>query len=239
MSYYRSLRVATDANMEVAKEDPWFQRGFFHKLFTNKYLIRGEMHRTRALEFEILQRTAVCSPIFEKWHNSKILLFLQEIFTCTTYQCTSLRVMGRLPAFYVCRIPSMFAHYSCAFGGSAKRFGNLLLETAMTKFTVMYFVYFIQATEYGKANLFLPARLWALTENGCYHANEEIFAPLSCKMRVDILKRGLLRMISACATESVVAIIAFARAGEIDRTAADCFDWFLYDFAGATTVFVP
>lgn len=67
----------------------------------------------------------------------------------------------------------MFAYYSSAFGSNAKQFGYLLLGTAMTKLTNMSFVCFIQASEYGAADLFLPARLRAFAENGCVLRIEE------------------------------------------------------------------
>lgn len=80
----------------------------------------------------------------------------------------------------------------------------------------MFFVCFAQAAEYDTADLFLPTRLCVLAKNGRSQANEGVLAPLSNKVRSNILERGLLRVIGTCAVDPVTAILCFARAGEID-----------------------
>lgn len=82
--------------------------------------------------------------------------------------------------------------------------------------------------------MFLPAHLSALTKNGFLLANEGVLVALSYKMRTNILKRGLLRIISDCAVDLVPTSLTFACAGEIDCIVPDCLGWFLYDFADAT-----
>lgn len=49
----------------------------------------------------------------------------------------------------------------------------------------MLFVSFIQSAEYGIANLFIPARLRALTENSRLRANEVVLIPLSGEVGAD------------------------------------------------------
>lgn len=59
----RRLRDAIDAYMYVTKGDLGLQGWFSDKPYTSMYLMSGGTHRTRALEFWICQRTAVCSLI--------------------------------------------------------------------------------------------------------------------------------------------------------------------------------
>lgn len=82
-----------------------------------------------------------------------------------------------------------FACYFCTFGDTALWFGHLVLETATTKFTVKMHVCFNQAAEYGVANLFIPARIRALSEGGQLCGNERVQVPLSIEMRANVLKR--------------------------------------------------
>lgn len=113
-------------------------------------------------------------------------------------------------------LPPMFLHYYSTFLDNDELFGYPLLKTAKTEFMNMFFVSVIQGAEYGTADLFLPARLRALSEDGSTRANEEALPPLPCKMRDGIVKRGLLRIISDCTVDLVPAILAIAHAGEID-----------------------
>lgn len=86
--------------------------------------------------------------------------------------------------------------------------------------------------------MFLPTHLWVLAQDGCLRAKERVLVPLSNKMRAEVLNCGLLGFVSDCAVDPVAAILAFARAGKIDRTASDCVGWFLYDNADAVIIFV-
>lgn len=51
----------------------------------------------------------------------------------------------------------------------------------------MSYACFIQAVEYDVTDLFIPARLWALTDDGHLRANEGYLIPLTRKMRADVL----------------------------------------------------
>lgn len=42
----------------------------------------------------------------------------------------------------------------------------------MTELTIMFLVCFVRASEYGVADLFVPACLWSLTKDGCQVASE-------------------------------------------------------------------
>lgn len=110
---------------------------------------------------------------------------------------------------------------------------------AITETVIMCFVCFIQATEYGAADSFLPVCLWALAEDGLLCANDGVLVPLLRRMRANVLKRGLLRITSSSVVDLAAASLAFARAGRIDWAAHDSFGWFLYDFADTTLIFVP
>lgn len=69
---------------------------------------------------------------------------------------------------------------------------------------------------YGVSDLFLPARLRALTGDSCICANKEVLLPLPCKMRANILNLRLLRISRNCAVDRVADVLALARAGKID-----------------------
>lgn len=84
--------------------------------------------------------------------------------------------------------------------------------------------------------LLMPARLRALTVDGHLCANERALIPLLSKVRADVLKRGLLRLIGDCAAYPVAAIFAFARLGKIDWAAPVSIRWLLYKFADATVI---
>lgn len=91
----------------------------------------------------------------------------------------------------------------------------------------MSLVYFILITKYGVANLFIPACLWSLAERGRFCKNEGGLVPLSNEneMRMKVLKRRLLRLISDYAVDPVAAILVFACIGEIDWAAPGCLGW--------------
>lgn len=84
----------------------------------------------------------------------------------------------------------------------------------------------------------MTARLWVQFEKGCLRAKEEALVLLLSKMRVNVLKRGLLRNISNFFVDPLAAILDFARADDIYWTASECVDWFCYEFEDAAIVFV-
>lgn len=139
------------------------------------------------------------------------------------------------------RVPSppIFAYYSSAFGDTARRFGHLSLKATLTDITVMSFTCFIRTAEYGIADLFMHARLRASSEGGGLCANEAVLATLSSKMRLNVLKRGLLSLTSNCAADQVAAPFAFALLSKVHWAAPDCVVWFLYDFVDAAIILVP
>lgn len=109
----------------------------------------------------------------------------------------------------------------------------------MTACTIMFFVRFIQAAEYGAANLYLAARVRVSAEDADACEDEEVLVALPWKMTARICKLGPLRIISDYAIDLVATILDFARAGEIIWTAPDCLWLFLYNCADATATFVP
>lgn len=70
----------------------------------------------------------------------------------------------------------------------------------------------------------MRAWLWASTDNGHPRANEEVLVLLTHKMRVEFLKRGVLRLISDCTVDPVSAILVFALASEFDWAGLYCPD---------------
>lgn len=91
----------------------------------------------------------------------------------------------------------------------------------------------------GIAELFMSVCLRALTANGQLGANDGVLVPLTSKMKAEVLNHGLSRLISDCSVDTLSAIVAFARAGEVHRAAPDVFGLLLYDFADAAIIFVP
>lgn len=103
----------------------------------------------------------------------------------------------------------------------------------------MSFACFIRAAEHSADNLFQRSRLRTLITDGDARENEGLLAPLPRKMRANVLKRSLLCVTSDCAADMEAAILAFARAGEIKRTASDGLVRLLYSFADLTIGSVP
>lgn len=131
-----------------------------------------------------------------------------------------------------------FAYYASAFGNKAPWFLHLLLKTAMTEFTIMSLVYFIQSAESGKAEIFMPACLRVLTNDDQLRAYEKMLVSLPIETRTDVRKRVLLRLISACTVDLLSAVLAVARAGEFNWAASDSVGCFLYDFADVAIISV-
>lgn len=78
MSFCRKLQNAIDANMELTKEDREVRCWFFDKPLPDTYLMRSEMHLTRARKVKICQRKTVRYPIFLEWHNSEMFAVLPK-----------------------------------------------------------------------------------------------------------------------------------------------------------------
>lgn len=103
----------------------------------------------------------------------------------------------------------------------------------------MSFVSFIQATEYGEANLVMPTCVLALTDGDCFRASKIVLVSLSIRVSANLLKRMLSRLTGNFGVDPVAAVFAFARLGENGQTAPDCVGWFLYDVADSAIIFVP
>lgn len=71
-------------------------------------------------------------------------------------------------------------------------------------------------------NLYMFARLRVLAEYDRLCANERFLVPLPRKMKANVLRRGLLCIISDYAVDPVATIPAFARCDKTDWTAPDC-----------------
>lgn len=87
--------------------------------------------------------------------------------------------------------PSMLVYYSSAFGSRARRIILLLRKTANTECRSEVLGWFLRIARYSLASLFLLASLRGLSDDGVLCENEEVLVSLLCKMRVDILNRGL------------------------------------------------
>lgn len=92
---------------------------------------------------------------------------------------------------------------------------------AIKEFTIMLLVCFIQTANSNVFNLSMADRLRTLAEKCRLWPNQGTLGPLLIKMRADILKRGVLRILSDCAVEAVAVFLAFALAGETDWTASN------------------
>lgn len=65
-------------------------------------------------------------------------------------------------------------------------------------------------------SVFIPTLFRMLTDVGRLRANVGPFVSLPCKMRANILIRGILPIISSCAMDLMFANLAFAKARETD-----------------------
>lgn len=87
--------------------------------------------------------------------------------------------------------------------------------------------------------MYMCACHWASSESGRLRAKEKVLIMLPSAVRENVIKCGLLCLVSDCDFDPVDMISAFERAGEIKWTAPDCVGWFLYNFAGTSTISVP
>lgn len=67
--YRRRLRDGIDASTVITEGGPKLQRWHFDQPYTSMHLVRGGTHQTRALEFEICQKTSVRNSILVWLHN--------------------------------------------------------------------------------------------------------------------------------------------------------------------------
>lgn len=132
--------------------------------------------------------------------------------------------------------PPIFPYCSIAFGKNAPQTLLLLLEIAITEFTIISIFCFARAAEHDLADLFFSARLRALNHAGCLRAIEGVLVLLPSKMWANILERGHFCIFINSAVDSVAAFSAFARAGEADWAVVDCWGWASYVFVEPTIV---
>lgn len=113
---------------------------FSNKTSSNVYLLRSRTHRTRRLKFKIRQKTAVRDLIFVKCHNLETVSVHSN--DCRRLDVSALAFWQNWEAPHKLCVPSppSFVYFSSAFGGNQKQFRYLQLETAMTAFTIMFFV---------------------------------------------------------------------------------------------------
>lgn len=196
LPYCRRLKFAISANTEMTKEDLEPQCWLFDEPYTNMYLICGGTHRTRAVGIGTRHRVAVRYPIFVRWNN--LTMFAVPRLNRYQYYVSVSAFWQNLEAPCIMCIPPhpIFAYYFRAFGETARLFGYLLLETAMTEFTIMYFVCFMQSVEYGTANLFLLARFQGLCEDSRVCVNQVLHALSLFEMRASALKRGVCTILA-------------------------------------------
>lgn len=102
--------------------------------------MRCESDQTRVLKLGISKITAVRDPIFDGWH--KLEMFAVTANSQHLHYTT-------VPGFWrnldvhrmLClRLSSMVAYHTSTFGDEALRLGQLLFETTMNEFTIVFFV---------------------------------------------------------------------------------------------------
>lgn len=115
------------------------------------YLMCGQTYRTKTLKSGISQTTAERSAILVGWHNLEMLAVPPKdrhrhyISVPSFLQYCVARGIFRVLS------PPIFAYFSSAFGGRAKRLGYLLLESAMAEFTIMSSICFMPPAEHNAA----------------------------------------------------------------------------------------
>lgn len=112
--------------------------------YTNMLLMRGGSQCSRALELEIRRRTAVRNLTIVEWHNLEMFAAPPKDQHLHYMSVPAFRQTTEPPRMLCMRSPPLFASYSSTFGNNPLRFGHLLIETAMTKFTIMSFVCFVR-----------------------------------------------------------------------------------------------
>lgn len=138
----------------MADGDSGLRYWFLDKRYTNMYLMCGGTHQMKALKLEICQWTAARSLVFERWHNLE--LFAASPNNFFRHYVFVFAFLPNWAAPHNMCIPSlsMFVYCFSSFGYNAKRFGYLLLQTAMKESTIMFLVCFSQAAEYDVAGFF-------------------------------------------------------------------------------------
>lgn len=137
-------------------------------------------------------------------------------------------------------VPSsvIFAYYYSNLGDDAKQFIYSLHETPTTTLTIISCISAIQTASYGATKFHLPARPRVPTVDGLVRAIKKMHVLLPCKIKLNVFKRELSRIISDCALNLVSTTLGIARSDEIDRASSDCLSLSLSRFAGATIIFV-
>lgn len=85
---------------------------------------------------------------------------------------------------------------------------------------MVFMLCFSWAARFVVSDLFLPGWFRALQDEGRLCPNEEVLLQLSRKTKANIMSRGLLKFISDCEANPVVALLVFLRANVVD-----CMDW--------------
>lgn len=147
----------------------------------------GRSQWTRTTELEVCQPIAARNPLFVSWQ--RLELFSVPPRGQYRYYDQAWSSWQELEIYCMFCVPTLptFAYYPGAFGNGCQLFSWLLCKTAITKSTVMLFVCFIRAAEFGVPDLFLPTRFRALQEKGCVRKNEKDLILLSRKMKANIM----------------------------------------------------
>lgn len=133
--------------------------------------------------------------------------------------------------------PPMFAYYFIAFADDAQWFGVSFCRTAITKITIMHFVYVVSVTEYDAADLFSPGRPQVLNDKDRLRTSR-VLVPLPCRIRADTLKSRLFCITRDRTVDFLATVLVSTRAGKIGVTVPDCLGCFLFDFTEAKNILV-
>lgn len=138
-------------------------------------------------------------------------------------------------------VPSlpMFAYFLGAPGNYVLPSRQLLCEIAITEFTVMLFVCFARAAEFGVLDLFLRNRFWMQLEGGRLRSNKGNFNMPSNEKKTNIVKRGILTKISSFEVGFVLPLLCYRRMNEIDWSNSNALGSYHCNFATAMIIALP
>lgn len=141
----------------------------------------GGTHRTQGLGFGIRHLKAVQKWMFEWLHNLEMFAVPPKIWHLDYVTVPSFWQNIEALRMLCLSSPLVFAFCASGFGANAMRFEHLLLGTAMTEFTIMFFVCFIEVMGYSVANFFMSASFFAIAESICLCASEGVLLPVPSK----------------------------------------------------------
>lgn len=133
--------------MEAPEGDRELECWLFDKTYINAYPMRVGTHRIKVMELEICHRTEVRTQGFVGWHKLEMFTVLSKDRHRRYVAVPAFWQNWEAPCILYVPSPPEFVFRLSAFGSTAKRFGYLLVDTAIKELMTMSIFYSFHATE--------------------------------------------------------------------------------------------